>query len=112
MNELKDFKKSHPDTPINEWTEEDIMVRTMSPEQTKEGVKLTVKDVPAKQKVMYINAPIKKAICKRGEHNWYLKDNRKYLFACRNCGYIFRAFPTEFEFENNQLISKKTKEIV
>ena len=112
MSELNDFKKNNPNVNLNEWTEEDINVRTITPEKTEKGIKLSVKDIPQKQKVMYINAPVKKAICPKGKHQFYLKDNRKYIYACRKCGYQHKIFPFSHDFKDGQLINKQTGEFV
>jgi hypothetical protein len=100
------------DKPTNTWLEEDVMVRTLVPTPTEKGVKFELKDVPTKQKVMYVDAPKQTVICAKGKHSWYCKNPKKGLFACHNCKLERLVHPVTYKFENGQLINKRTGDIL
>jgi hypothetical protein len=110
---LKEVKKvSKFPKPTNVFIEEDITIKGFVPEETEKGLKFSVKDIPAKQKTMYVDSPIKKIICARGEHNWRVIDKRNYIFACSNCKLKRKVYPVTYRFEKGQLIHKETSEII
>lgn len=58
--------------------------------------------------VRYIHSPKDKVSCNRGEHDFHVVDNRKWLFACRSCAIQKKVTPFSHKFINGKLISKRT----
>jgi hypothetical protein len=107
---MRDFAKDHPNIKLNEFIEETVNVKRMIPKEVNGRIEMEVKDVPTKQRTMYIDAPERKIKCKDGEHSWYLKDNRRYIYACKKCGYHKKIYPVTHKFENGCIVHKITGE--
>lgn len=102
------------DKPLNEWVEEEVMVREVVPEVDEKNnkVHLTYKDVPHQQKTMYVQPKTSIAKCEDGQHNWLCIDRHKYLFSCTKCPYRYKAFPITFDFKDGHLIHRVTGQVI
>jgi hypothetical protein len=109
-NDLKDFQKENPNTPIGKFIEETIMV----PEHkfNPETGRMTIVNKLEKQKTMYIHAPKEKIRCKAGEHSFICLDNHKYIFGCTKCSYKRIVYPVKYRYdrETKSLINRFTGE--
>jgi hypothetical protein len=99
MSDADNFIKDHPGVKLNEFTEEQVAVTQMVPEEIDGGVKFTPKQVMVTQKTMYINAPLERAFCAQGRHRFYQKDAGKSLYGCRRCSFIKKAHPPTYKFD-------------
>ena len=114
VNDADNFLRDHPDVKFGEFIEEDITVRELTPEKTPDGIKLSYKDVPAKQKTMYINAPMNRAICAQGRHRFIQEDAGRSLYKCTRCTLHQKAHPPTYKFDptSGTLTHRKTGELV
>lgn len=95
---MADFKKDHPDIPLNTFIEEDVPVQKIKfDSDTKKISRVTELE---KKKVMYIEAPYKKMRCQPGTHIFKVLDTHKYLFGCVNCKYKTKVNPVYFSFDS------------
>lgn len=109
---MSDFKKDHPEIPLNTFIEEDIPVQKIKFDiETKKITRVTELE---KQRTMYIEAPFKKLRCQPGQHVFRVLDNHKYLFGCKSCKYKVRVNPAYFSFDSKTgyLTSKTSGERV
>lgn len=102
------------DKPLDEWIEEDIMVRELVPEldEKTSRIKMNYKDVPYKQKTMYVNPKSQTAKCEDGQHAWICIDKHSYLFTCTKCPYKMQVYPTTYDFSGGHLIHKATGRVI
>ncbi len=94
MNKNDDFdlfKKDHPNTPLNEFVEEDVDVTVINPVVDEKNKRVSFKtDVEkAKQKVYYAHSIPRTVVC--GEHFFIPEDPKKYIFRCKNCTFHYKA---------------------
>lgn len=111
---MTDEKQQPFDKPLNEWIEEDVDVKVMSPiynPQTKRvEIKEDVKRV--KQKTFYSDSPASRVVC---NNHFYLPfDMGKYMFKCRKCDWHRIAPPVTFQYlpDTGELIRRSSGERV
>lgn len=102
------------DKPTNQWIEEDVDVKVMTPvfnEKTK-VVELKEEVKTFKQKTFYADSPQTKIVC--NDHRYVCLDKGKYLFKCKKCTWNRIAPPVSFKFdqETGILTRRRTGEQV
>lgn len=84
---------------------EEVPVRKLHTEYTEEDgkpvVKTSIKTVLEQQTVRYIHAPKEKLRCADGVHSFTCIDNHRYLFACKNCRFVRKVYPTTYIYEED-----------
>lgn len=114
LNELSDFKKDHPNTPLNEMIEEEVDLPVSEPVIDPVNGKATFKTVvkKVKQKSYYTQSIPKMVIC--GKHFYEPLDSKKYIFKCKNCDYHYQArIPThKYKPETGELVVRMTGRVI
>lgn len=112
MRDADRFVVDNPGVKLNEFIEEEVDVRTLTPvpDEKNKRVKLEYGSVKAKQKTMYVDSPSKKVICRPGTHFFVPLDPKKYTFSCRNCDWCYHAqIPThKYNPEDGSLSYRRT----
>lgn len=87
------------DKPLNEWIEEDVDVKVMTPtfdpETKKVELKQEIKRV--KQKTYYSDSAPTRLVCT--DHVYRCIDKGKYKFKCVKCDWHRIALPVSFKFD-------------
>lgn len=99
---------------LNEWIDEKVTIDVNTPVFDEKTKKVEVKKVPKTytERVMYVDPPTHKIVCAKGQHEWYVEDKHRYIFACRNCKRKQIVYPVTYRFESGKLINKETNEIL
>lgn len=108
MKEPKDFP-----FPLDVDIEEQVPVKKIvvdDIDEKKGSARFSVKTVMEKQTVRYMNVPKSKVRCKDGTHQFRPFNVKKGLFACLNCPYVRKIFPSTYRFdkESKQFIHRIT----
>lgn len=109
MSDLKDFP--YPlNTPIR--TEEEIekvvpvineATKKISFEKEKEKVEVTT---------TYHYSKPERLSCKKGNHQWYMKDKKRWIASCPNCMKNLFLSPLTQTIKDGKIISRETEEII
>ncbi len=101
--------------PLDTDIEEQIPVKKLGVDIDEDGnAKVSVKTVLEKQTVRYMNVPKEKHRCKDGEHVFRVFDSGKWMFACVNCPFVRKVYPTTYRFDeaSGKLIHRRTGQSV
>lgn len=95
---LKSMSKKF-DKPVNQWIEEDVEVKVMTPVFDPKTKNVTIKEEvkTAKQKTYYAQSKPSTIVC--SEHIYRCKDKGKYLFKCTKCSWHKIAYPVSYRFD-------------
>lgn len=105
-DELKDFIRDNPNTPLNEFIEKPITVKSIKFDPDTETVSSV--NVLETVRTKYLHVPPEKIKCERGKHSFYVVDMREGVFGCSKCSMKTKVSPTTYEFNNGSLIHLKT----
>lgn len=98
------------DKPLNEWIEEDVDVKVMSPTYNPQTKRVELKEdiKRVKQKTYYSDSPASRVVC--NNHHYQMINPGKYMFKCTNCDWHRIAPPVTFRFipETGELLRRKT----
>jgi hypothetical protein len=85
--------------PTNEWIEEDVEVKVMTPVFDEKTKNMTLKEETkiVKQKTYYADSVPSTVVC--NEHVYLCLDKGKYHFKCRKCAWNRIAPPVTFRFD-------------
>lgn len=110
MKNANDFLRDNPHIKLGVDIEEEVPVlkNQFDPKTHKVSSVYQLEKV----RTRYIDAPKEKVSCKTGGHNYRVADKHRWIFACNNCTFARRAFPTTHRFSNGQLIRKDTNQLV
>jgi len=96
--------------PTNEWIEEDVDIKVMTPTFDPETntVKLKEEIKKVKQKTYYAQSTPSTVIC--AEHVYRCENKGRYLFKCTKCAWHRIAYPVSYRFdpETGILTNRKT----
>ena len=85
--------------PTNEWIEEDVEIKVVSPvfDPETKRVELKQESKMVKQKTFYSNSTPSRVVCK--EHIYVCLDKGKYHFKCTKCDWNRILFPVTYRFD-------------
>lgn len=85
--------------PTNQWIEEDVEVKVMTPVFDPKTRNVTVKEETKvmKQKTYYSDSKPSTVVC--AEHVYRCVDKGKYLFKCTKCRWSKIAYPVSYRFD-------------
>jgi len=106
MKDPKDFP-----FPLDVDIEEQVPVRRVTVDnidEKKGSANYSVKTVMEKQTVRYMNVPKTKNRCKDGDHVFRPFNIKKGMFACTNCPYVRKVYPSTYRFVDGKFIHRIT----
>ena len=94
-------KQPEFDKPTNEWIDEDIEVKVVSPVFNEKTHTVTLKEETktVKQKTYYADSTPAMIVCK--EHVYLCVNKGKYHFKCTKCDWNRIAPPVSFKFDES-----------
>ena len=104
-------KFPHPfDTPVT--TEREVDMYQMEIDKKTKTPKLKVVKNKIQETVTYHNAPAQSFSCKKGEHDYVMIDNKKYIAKCMKCTKHWKMNPQYHQLQGGHILQRDHKYLI